>query len=163
MQSWQTAVHLIPVHLYTLCFAHLHLEDYSHGWPVKRPLQIAVLQQEDLETNQGPVNFALSNFDLQLGKGLSVDLPSGRAWQTAGFLALLSLWSRRRGWSLVFEDDWSCLIALWANPALDLGANEIVQPLFLPWSQSRVVFLQLKSLFCVDFWFFFIMSINSSS
>lgn len=105
MQSWQNAVHLTPVPLYNLCFAHLLLEDYSHGWAVKPPLQVAVLQQGDLEAKQGPVNFALSKFNLQLGKGLSMDLPSGSAWQTAGFLPPLSLWYRHRGWSLVFEDD----------------------------------------------------------
>lgn len=67
------------------------------------PLQTAVLQQEDPETDRddpetdhGPVKFALSNFNLQLGKGISMDLPTGRAWQRAGFMAVLSLWYRHQ-------------------------------------------------------------------
>ena len=49
------------------------------------PVQIAVLQQEVPETDQGPVKFALSNFSLHLGKALSMDLSSGRALQNGWF------------------------------------------------------------------------------
>jgi len=52
---------------------------------VNPPVQTAVLWQEDPETDQGQVKFDLSNFNLQLGNMLSMDLSSGRALQTAAF------------------------------------------------------------------------------
>lgn len=129
-----------------LCF--LALGGLFTWWAVNPSLQIAVLQQEDPESDrEDPETQTMDQLSLLWVISVSMDLPSGRALQTAGFMAVLGLWYRHRGRSLVFEDDWNCFVVLWANP--DLGADGISQPLFPSGSQSRVVFLPLKRLFFV--------------